>query len=967
MIVNRKSNKYISEFDNIRTVVMSYSDLESTGAEKDLIYFSYLGKTTEISNNEFIKYNTSFFTEDKLLVNQLQKDILKETGNEVEYLELLEKTIFPTISDNTSSNTEIEILTGLFCDNKESNSGNHHRYTLKKPITKNMRISVKLLKINGEITGTEDDSDYIQIYHFREYGEQEILGTLSKKNPILITTSNSVLTDTDNDKIWVWAINRESLANCTIDLEVTYNYSPVENYFGSTIINNTTIFTYLDIPENINYVYLFDEVFDINNILRKSSDNLLYKINSNKYDHYSISFGEEEVKYRKGLFIFLDKINNNLKVNLSYKAWLDDSEPLRNLKETFLSRKEFNRSLNNIPVTKSLEGYNNYITDIYSGLLLCNTSPVESNILKINKDIKTWDSYSIYNLGDQVFWEDNNWTSICDNNINNIPNLSSDWEITENLTNYFTRQIEVLLEDSNSVIDTENIYGVVYPDKLVNIYPDDINSSFYIKLNPGYFLTNIATLVTSLNESKEINLEKNNYNISLVKSQDFSSLITFEDTKNLLENNIEELKIQISRKIYKLIISLSENTRSKLNSEGDFNMNFKLILNGKQIIYRSSSDTVIEYSKADNDSFVSFKPKSIIDENTGETINEISASEFSNKNIVPKFSWGFKNDEGEIIEILESEEKYTEDGINIFRIENVIDNDGNFTSESGFFLTNDNKVVLDSNGNPVLNIDKSPFSVPPKYYLKDINNNIIYYNNNYPYLNKIELLNDCDKETKTITLFGTFIDSSKSSRLTNITGKSNIQSNNYTVGIGDTFVIEKQISNNIYSINKISDSLGNTVKSYEIGENDSVTYYIKPTEFDNQDLTIEYIIDIIETTYSINFIFENSTGNDKYENIISDKTTKETKIINGANTVSFDIYPIDEYYNKVDIEIVEFFNNLKLYQRNNNNTEEISKKEDISSSTDLHWSGEDRGNGIYRITLGNVNSNFDLVVKYNKQ
>ena len=836
MIVNRKSNKYISEFDNIRTVIMSYSDLESTGAEKDLIYFSYLGKTTEISNNEFIKYNTSFFIEDKLLVNQLQKDILKETGNEVEYLELLEKTIFPTISDNTNSNT------------------------------------------------------------------------------------------------------------------------PVENYFGSTIINNTTIFTYQDIPENINYVYLFDKVFDINNILGKSSNNNLYKINSNKYDYYSISFGEEEVKYRKGLFIFLDKINNNLKVNLSYKAWLDDSEPLRNLKETFLSRKEFNRSLNNIPVTKSLEGYNNYITDIYSGLLLCNTSPVESNILKINKDIKTWDSYSIYNLGDQVFWEDNNWTSICDNNINNIPNLSSDWEITENLTNYFTRQIEVLLEDSNSVIDTENIYGVVYPDKLVNIYPDDINSSFYIKLNPGYFLTNIATLVTSLNESKEINLEKNNYNISLVKSQDFSSLITFEDTKNLLENNIEELKIQISRKIYKLIISLSENTRSKLSSEGDFNMNFKLILNGKQIIYRSSSDTVIEYSKADNDSSVSFSE--VIDKNTGKT--EISASEFSNKNIVPKFSWGFKNDEGEIIEILESEEKYTEDGINIFRIENVIDNDGNFTSESKFFLTNDNKVVLDSNGNPVLNIDKSPFSVPPKYYLKDINNNIIYYNNNYPYLNKIELLNDCDKETKTITLSGTFIDSSKSSRLTNITGKSNIQSNNYTVGIGDTFVIEKQISNNIYSINKISDSLGNTVESYEIGENDSITYYIKPTEFDNQDLTIEYIIDIIETTYSINFIFENSTGNDKYENIISDKTTKETKIINGANTVSFDIYPIDEYYNKVDIE-GDFFSNLKLYQRNNSSNTEI-RKDNING---LYWSSENREGGIYRITLENVNSSFDLVVKYN--
>lgn len=844
MIVNRKSNKYISEFDNIRTVVMSYSDLESIGAEKDLIYFSYLGKTTEISNNKFIKYNTSFFTEDKLLVNQLQKDILKETGNEVEYLELLEKTIFPTISDNTDSNT------------------------------------------------------------------------------------------------------------------------PIKNYFGSTIINDTTIFTYLDIPENINYVYLFDKVFDINDILKKSSNNL-YKINSNKYDYYSISFGEEEVKYRKGLFIFLDKINNNLKVNLSYKAWLDDSEPLRNLKETFLNREEFSRSLNNIPVTKSLEGYNDYITDIYSGLLLCNTSPVESNILKINKEIKTWDSYSIYNLGDQVFWEDNNWTSICDNNINNIPNLSSDWEITENLTNYFTRQIEVLLEDSNNVIDTENIYGVVYPDKLVNIYPDDINSSFYIKLNPGYFLTNIATLVTSLNESKEINLEKNNYNISLVKSQDFSNLITFEDTKNLLENNIEELKIQISRKIYKLIISLSENTRSKLNSEGDFNMNFKLILNGKQIIYRSSSDTVIEYSKADNDSSVSFNEVSIIDENTGETINEISASEFSNKNIVPKFSWGFKNDEGEIIEILESEEKYTEDGIDIFEIKNVIDNDGNFTSESGFFLTNDNKVILDSNGNPVLNIDKSPFSVPPKYYLKDINNNIIYYNNNYPYLNKIELLNDCDKETKIITLTGTFIDSSKSSRLTNITGKSNIQSNNYTVGINDTLVIEKQISNNIYSINKISDSLGNTVESYKIDENDSITYYIKPTEFDNQDLTIEYIIDIIETTYNINFIFENNAGNNIYKNIISDKTTKETEIIDGVNTVSFDIYPIDEYYNKVDIEKDVFFNNLKLYQRNNNSNSEISK--DISNN--LYWSSEnsDDGSGIYRITLKNVNSNFDLVVKYNNK
>lgn len=707
MIVNR-INKNIKTgasngFDSIKKI--GFTDKED---DSDLKY-QYLGKTTAASNNDFIKYGFSFFCENNLLVNRLDNETLEKTGNTTEYLELLEKSIVPTLTEE-------------------------------------------------------------------EYNE---------------------LTDV--------------------------------KYFGSTIIDNSVIFTYLDIPNNIRLVRLFDSI--------QESD-------LENHTYYDIKFTEEEVNSRKGLCIFINRANNKIKVNLVLKAWMDDLiNPMRNIDKFFLKNDYCKNMISQPTITKTLDNYSNYIIDSYSGTLLSNSPKEDSLILNSEKNTsgnycKEWDKISIYSIGDEVSRGGKLWTSLNNNNRGNIPEISSDWEMSENLTNYYIKNVEILLSSGS---------GQIYPDNIINLFPNKQSDSFYIKLDPGYYLSGSAKLFdgSGIIIDNDVDIYNNNYELECIKTQDFSNLIAIKDINKFIDSRIEEIEFEVNRKEYNLILSLTSKSIQDFD-EKLFNQFFNLKLNNKLISYRSSEDIVIKFNDVDYKEYY-LGPDYYIDPITGRKIevNKVSSE------ISPFKSKGVREDDGTIIR---------------GDVEGTYD---------------DGKLVMDTI--TVKDGDELVETVID-YSIKNNTTGLL--------TNKAK---DSDED-----------------------GTSDILTNVFSVGINDKLeIISVNKSSSRYAIKSIEDNFGNIIEPFEISE-DSITYSITPSEFDEQDLTIEYFINVEVAILTINVV--NNTG----LNLVFEKSsikTDEIEVIDGEECLVFRFYEVDKYSNPISLE--------KTVQVTNVSGLTVDKKTDI--------------------------------------
>ena len=698
MIIN--NNEAIKDFDSIKLVIFK----DSTGVE---LSRQYLGKTTIVSNNDFIKYGFSFFNNNNLLLNNIHlgTDLKNIINNSTEYLELIEKIIAPTISEEDLS----------------------------------------------------EEADY----------------------------------------------------------------------FGSTIIDNSIIFTYIDVPENVNYVYLYDRftAFDEN------------------YG-YNIRFEDSELASRKGLCIFLHKEESgkSLKVNLIQESWVDDLDlPMRNLNKFFLRNDEYNKLINNINAAKYLDGYSDFFIDSYSGSLLSNLKIKDSVILTNIKnnteeflDCNTWDRWSYYKVGDIVRFNNNSWTSLSNNNRGNMPELSSDWELTDNLINFYTKQFEVYLNLDNKANDS---VGEIYPDKIMNIYPNTESLDFYIKLNPGYTIkeTGLNIVKTDGSIENNVDLNNNNYGIEYNRTQDYSDLIKITDISKF--NEIEELNFDINKKVYNLTLALQPNSSNiETFTEKDFNTNFRIDINNIQVSYRSSEDIVIRFDE--------------VNYTIREDLEEEYLTDEEIESVEPFNLKGFKIDNvNSDIDFIRGEITTTKDTGEQKDVIKV-DEDTSYIidySDKKIFIDKNNSKTLDNGDELVVSYEDS----------KNISS----------------LLTNRGKDGKD--------------------GTSTILTNTFPVKIGDV-VTFTQLSNS-YSINKIVDNYGNLItpdKVTSVNGYSEITYTITPSIFDDQDLTIEYYLEIDEIIKTVYIESITSLAFDKY-------TKKSTE--RDGDYLVFKFYAVDEYKNVIDL------------------------------------------------------------------
>lgn len=190
----------------------------------------------------------------------------------------------------------------------------------------------------------------------------------------------------------------------------------------------------------------------------------------------------EEITMSKVVWILLALDKTVTSINLSYKSWVDNINPNRNMKNYIIRNDEFFSTKDRVKIIEKFKN-SNYWHDKNSETLVGNKEitnhPILDKKLEKIKNNSQFSPFTEYNIGDQVTFGGETWESLCSHNKGNSPSISNYWTLASNITSIFTYRVSILIYPSNS--------GFSDPSGSITIN-EDSRISFNIFETPGYLI-----------------------------------------------------------------------------------------------------------------------------------------------------------------------------------------------------------------------------------------------------------------------------------------------------------------------------------------------------------------------------------------------------------------------------------------------------------------------------------------------
>lgn len=454
---------------------------------------------------------------------------------------------------------------------------------------------------NNELLSNNDFVQYNFSYYIDKYKFRDglLINQLDKESRNILGLDSTILTAME-DRLCPSSIND--------------NVVPEFDYFGSSIFEKQK-FISLDLKEDIYKVEFYEDIILTNHnldnnikfyefgVFDKVSDqqglnytsipviivtlgpekgltsnkkdwyyeNDMYITTENQPDPMSYRKLVEEIIFKKTLNIYLPNESTLLDkdlppINITLDAWeADNKNPNRNSHSYILRNNEFYSMINKINPIEQLKY--NLVYDVNSMTIVGKSKlydvddcPILSSKLK-NKNSDLWVPEVRYKKGDEVLINDITWVSLVDNNIGNNPQLSSNWEEKEKLTNYYTNNLGIYLDETeyknvgtikpgNSVIITENTEYLE-----INIMP-----SLGFEVNPESI-----GIYPAYNNSKELPITyddsdgKVHHNYYHYITQDLGHIFVFKkESPNIFETlkNLDNLYIKTTPKQFSVYFNV---------------------------------------------------------------------------------------------------------------------------------------------------------------------------------------------------------------------------------------------------------------------------------------------------------------------------------------------------------------------------------------------------------------------------
>ena len=222
----------------------------------------------------------------------------------------------------------------------------------------------------------------------------------------------------------------------------------------------------------------------------------------------------EEINMYKVAWILLALDDSSMSsINLSYRSWIDNINPNRNMKDYIIRNDEYYSTKNNLLTVEKLNEESDILIDKNSGTIVGNekitTLPpiLRGKLAKISND-NSYSPYIKYSLGDEVTFgvsESNRplyWKSLCENNIGNIPTLSSTWILSNYINSIFTSRISIISSPVNGgYTDPGNSITVSQNTAAINT-ETPVSSTSNIPLVTGEYELSNNNRLTILNWDK---------------------------------------------------------------------------------------------------------------------------------------------------------------------------------------------------------------------------------------------------------------------------------------------------------------------------------------------------------------------------------------------------------------------------------------------------------------------------------
>lgn len=338
----------------------------------------------------------------------------------------------------------------------------------------------------------------------------------------------------------------EKIENIMFPSYINIGEEQTDSFFGSTLISNQTFISllaeencwkiefYEDAIESNNNIYggfIEEELLDKlgiekikspiitvtlgpENTIRNNSSDMYYSYDpmlKDKENNDRLNIKEyaellEEINYSKVVWLFLSSDKTTVNINLSYKSWISNKNPNRNMNKFIIRNDELWSTLYSVGLIEK-DKNTNFWYDKNSGLLVGNGNIIEKEkcpILnkKIRKITNKYSPYINYKLGDKVEYGGKLWESVTKDNYGNDPVLTKDWVLSEKLNDYCTPKISVLAYPNNS--------GNVTPNGTLSIFDSSESKKFILTGNAGYQLDKDYPCLTDLNNP----IQDKNYKIT---------------------------------------------------------------------------------------------------------------------------------------------------------------------------------------------------------------------------------------------------------------------------------------------------------------------------------------------------------------------------------------------------------------------------------------------------------------------
>ena len=251
----------------------------------------------------------------------------------------------------------------------------------------------------------------------------------------------------------------------------------------------------------------------------------------------------DEIECSKVVWLLLASDSSISEINLAYDSWINNINPHRNKMHYTLRNDDYYSTRESLSVLEKYnwdneDGDSELVFDAASGTLLgTKRVDINSSIFlkkKLDEISNKYSPYINYSKGDIVNIGEEQFISLCDNNLNNYPKLSYMWMNNDNI-NIFTHSISVYSDPPNSAMispSTITIKTSMVSGSLI---------SFDVSEYPGYEFKNISNGSNIIDSTKSTNTEisgKYSKTISITNSSDLSEI-------NSLYFNFESVGIPI--------------------------------------------------------------------------------------------------------------------------------------------------------------------------------------------------------------------------------------------------------------------------------------------------------------------------------------------------------------------------------------------------------------------------------------